>query len=456
MKLTEEMVRQIHDVEKLQYLLIGMIQKKIEQSKKADIQKKQIKELRNKLKTATEELKVLHQKLDQIGLHQYDGAFEKIRADFNEYYFTQLFQLIQGIPFNNNNDSNSTDSQSFFPPSLISQMNSFRENFSKTSEEQLNHYENLISQKNEEIDSIKNKMEILQDQLNTAMNSPISKDIEKLITEKDSAILEMKSMLQSSVNSDKRKQQLIEEQQAEIQKLHNLLSQSSSNKASDINNSSFNSSLHSNLHNSDVAEVARLERTIADLENRINNSQASRELEIKNERLSSMIEKSNLLYADAVEEIRKLKEKYLLACDSNQLKIVNSFSFHSSSQSYDTDIMSTGIDNRNDNDNNNENFSTPLVKTSSKSKSKMKLNSTNPSDKIKMKKIKHTYRVLIASLRQTLLQFFLKDEASQISLVPVILELVGCNQQQIDTVMLKIQSSQHFVNRTGGFFGFFG
>lgn len=103
MKLTEDMVRQIHDVEKLQYLLIGMIQKKIEQSKKTDIQKKQIKDLRSKLKAATEELNTLHKKLDEIGLHQYDGQFEKIRADFNEFYFTQLFQIIQGIPSLTNN-----------------------------------------------------------------------------------------------------------------------------------------------------------------------------------------------------------------------------------------------------------------------------------------------------------------------------------------------------------------
>lgn len=453
------MVRQIHDVEKLQYLLIGMIQKKIEQSKKADLQKKQIKELRNKLKVATEELNTLRKKLDEIGIHQYDGNFEKIRADFNEFYFTQLFQLIQGIPsFGNSNDA-SGSSQSLLSPSFISEMTSFRETLSKTSEEQRQHFEKLISQKNDDIDAIKSKMDVLQDQLNTAISSPISKDIEKLITEKDSAINEMKTMLQSSVNSDKRKQQQIEEQQAEIQKLHDMLLQSSAGKMPNSNsNSSLNSNLNSISHNNDVGDVARLERTIADLETRLSNSRPSRELELKNERLSSMIEKSNLLYADAVEQIRKLKEKCSSKKDSKQLKISLTFSIQSNSQSNKIAQPKQITDNSSINSNNDddEDVPTPLTKAGSKLNSPTKGDLSTPSDKIKMKKIKHTYRVLIASLRQTLLQFFLKDEASQISLVPVILELVGCNQQQVDAVMLRIQSNQHFVNRTGGFFGLFG
>lgn len=449
MKLTEDMVRQIHDVEKLQYLLIGMIQKKIEQSKKSDIQKKQIKELRGKLKAANEELNIMHQKLDQIGLHQYDGSFEKIRADFNEFYFTQLFQLVQGIPSFSNSGESSDPSQLHLSPSFVSEMTSFRESLSKASEEQLHHYEKLIAQKNSEIDLVKNKMEVLQDQLNTAMSSPISKDIEKLITEKDSAINEMKSMLQSSVNSDKRKQQLIEEQQNEIQKLHDLLLQYPANKGTNgIGNTSLSTNMSSISHTDDVGEVARLERTIDDLEDRLSKSQPSRELELKNEKLSSMIEKSNLLYADAVEKLRKLNERYSSEKDPKQLKISISLSFQSNAQVKQTKTKSSDTEN-NANGNSNEDILMSPVKSNSK------MHITTPSEKEKMKKIKHTYRALIASLRQTLLQFFLKDEASQISLVPVILELVGCNKQQIDTVMLRIQSSQHFVNRTGGFFGLF-
>lgn len=457
MKLTEDMVRQIHDVEKLQYLLIGMIQKKIEQSKKTDIQKKQIKDLRSKLKAATEELNTLHKKLDEIGLHQYDGQFEKIRADFNEFYFTQLFQIIQGIPSLTNNNESNESSQSISSPAFISELKTFRESLSKVSEEQLHHYENLISDKNEEINTIKNKMEILQEQLNTAMSSPISKDIEKLITEKDSSINEMKTMLQSSMNSDKRKQQQIEEQQIEIQKLHNLLLQSPTNKIQTNNDNSSN--LNSISHNSDVGDIARLERTISDLETRLNNSKPSRELELKNERLSSMIEKSNLLYSDAVEQIRKLKEKYSSDKNSKQLKICLTFSMNSNSKTTKNTelnqnrLNNSDLENKNDNDN-DENISYQMSPI--KIKSPTKEDSMSNAEKLKIKKIKHTYRVLIASLRQTLLQFFLKDEASQISLVPVILQLVGCNQQQVDTVMLRIQSSQHFVNRTGGFFGLFG
>ncbi|OHT03146.1 hypothetical protein TRFO_06807 [Tritrichomonas foetus] len=388
MELTEELVGQIHDTEKLKFLLTRMIQKKNSQSKKTAIRKKQLHDLRLKLKNSREELKKFHELHDDMNLHKYDSSLERIRGDFNEFYFTQIFQLIQGT---------------VTAVDVSAQMDSFRSNLEKVSKLQLNHYENLISQKNEEIENLNRKIELLTEQLNTAMNSPISKDIEKLISEKDQAIIKMKAMLQSSVRSDQRKQQQIEEQQAEIQRLNDLLViQKSSTKT-----------YHSN---SSVEDITKLEMTISELEDRINNSSASRELELKNERLSQMIEKSNALYAQANEKLQKLTRNSNK--NVNQLKQQISFFFEINLQK---DSIKQSIH-----------------------------------DKAKLKKLKRTYRAVIASLRQTLLQFFLKDEANQITLVPVILELVGCNDQQIETVMMKMQSSQQLVNRTGGFFGIFG
>ena len=390
MKLTEEMVGQIHDPEKLRFLLIRMIQKKASQSKKDAIRKKQIRDLRTKFKTNVEELKKLRKIVDETNVHQFDSTIERLRGDFNEFFFTQIFQLIQGIDSININE----------------QIQPFQERLEKIEKAQIEHFESVINEKNQLIEDMSKKIDDLTDQLNIAQSSPISKDIEKIISEKDSTIIKLKSMLQSAVKSDQMKQQLVEEQQKEIQRLSDALTHRHSASGA---SGSFVSS-------SSIDEVARLEMTISDLEDRINNSAASKELEARNEKLTSMIEKSNALYAQANETIIKLNQR--LKKDSNKLKVNDSLLF----EMY-------------------------YLKNSSQKRKKKSS---------KIKKIKRSYQIVFASLRKTLLQFFLKEPKDQVFLIPVILELVGCNEEQVNTVLLKTKSNNQIINLTDGFFGIFG
>lgn len=419
MKFTEEMANQIHDIGQLRYALICMIQKKNRQSKKTQIRKKKIKDLRLQLKNSKDKIKQLNEEINEINFHRYDSAFEKIRGDFNEYYFTNLFQLVQNLGIF---DKVSSDSKHQFDSIFVAQLNSFRENLTTISNDQRKFYEDLLTKKNVEIENLNHKIEAITDQLETAINSPISQDLERLIAEKDSAIEKLKGMLQSSVDSDKRKQQQLEEQHKEIQKLHELLHSAYQPN----NNTNFVTKFHVEK---DVEYITRLERKVTDLESRISNSLPSVELQEKNERLLAMIEKSNTLYAQATDTIQKLKFQISEQNnkDNQPLAMEITFQFDNSFNSIDN-----------------------LPKTQHLRPKKSAL-----IYKTKLKKLKHTYRAYIASLRQTLLQFFLKDEASKISLVPVILQLVGCTQDQVSTVMLKIQSNQRLANQSGGFFGLF-
>lgn len=53
----------------------------------------------------------------------------------------------------------------------------------------------------------------------------------------------------------------------------------------------------------------------------------------------------------------------------------------------------------------------------------------------------------VASLRKTMLQYFLKDEVNRNALMPVMLQLVGCTDEQIAAVKAKLESREQFINR---------
>ena len=56
-------------------------------------------------------------------------------------------------------------------------------------------------------------------------------------------------------------------------------------------------------------------------------------------------------------------------------------------------------------------------------------------------------------LKRTMLQFFLQYDSKKDELIPMILELVGCNQQQISAAQRQWARSHQLFSRTS-FFGF--
>ena len=249
-----------------------------------------------------------------------------------------------------------------------------------------------ISDQNKLIKEKTNTIEELREKA----EKPISDDVEKLINEKDEAINQLKSMLQRSVKSDQRNQEQIKSLQMENKELTEMLSKSGKNEKAP------------------VEDVAKLEMQISELEQRVSKSSASKELEQKNERLQMMLERSNRLYSqldERYQELEKsLQQKHFYAI------VEETFCFEIKEQ----------------------------------------MNSAPKKKEKSPKNMKIEYEAVIASLRKTLLQYFLCTDSNQVDLVPVILEIVGCTQEQVGAVTRSMESRKHLINKTGGFFGLFG
>jgi hypothetical protein len=214
-------------------------------------------------------------------------------------------------------------------------------------------------------------------------------DFRVLLEEKDKTIEKLTKLVHRSRKADERKQQQIDYLQSELQSKIGHLTDGPA-----VNM---------------VEAVARLESEIHELEARLLNSQGNRETEAKNDRLAKMLDRSNRLYSTLLAEHQAL----LARCSTEPRPL-----------SFETAVI----------------FETQTVIRPARSNVLMKL---APEDK----KITDTY------LKRVLLQFFLQDDATRQQLVPLILELVGCNEQQIAAAVRQWHRSTKATPSSSGFFG---
>jgi hypothetical protein len=155
-----------------------------------------------------------------------------------------------------------------------------------------------------------------------------------------------------------------------------------------------------------VDTIIKLEGHIRELEQKLNDGQGSLELQAKNARLAAMLEKSESLYSNALAQNRALMERLgsraLHLCHFGAIEIEP-----------EAEIMS------------NAGF---------------------------MKRAEQRL-VLTAYLKSTLIQFFGRDAGTRDGLIPLILELVGCNERQIRTAQRHWERSNQLIHKTTGFFG---
>jgi len=366
MKLTEAMVSQISEVPKLRYLLVNLIQKTEKLSQKNKLLQKQLIVYRDEIT----DLKESKNKGICNSHEEFEFEFEKSRADFNEFAFHSICDLLK----NGSKDNNLGDRLEDFNTEVIMSSQKLKLHYEKKLNEQFV----LIEDQRKQITEIHQKIEEME-------KSPISKDIEKLISEKEESISKLKSMLQRSVKSDQRKQVQIEELQNENNRLMSIVG------------SGVLGTPHSN-----VELITRQEMLIQELQERLANSQPNIEMEQKFERLQSMLEASNSLYTSLKEKVADDK------CIPNKcdLSAPQLFEIH-----YHKEKKIRSPD--------NESLS-------------------------------------IVQVRKALLQYFLTDHASQHELIPIILNLVGCKKDQINTALHRYETQNQIINRTGGFFGLFG
>ena len=376
--LNEESIAQIDDIDKLRYLLTGVTQKNAKQLKRVRVLQRQLKNAKAEVRTLSEKLTRLKIERESDSMFRWERDFEKIRADFNEFAFSEVFRLIQ---------EPHADNSAFFKE----QIQKYQQEFQKTKSSESYEQRNIIAAKNDEIQTLKTRLEELSDKVEAQEAAPISKDIEKAILEKDQSILKLRTMIQKFVKSDQAKQQQIEDQQREIQRLVTAMN------------------VPMIAREGSVEEVARLEREIEHLKTQLTQSQASEQLEQKCEKLTAMLDTSNELYAE-------LKSKYKALVDSTKPRVLSVSECHFTERS------------------------------SRKAHAHEKSGHSSEVEEL---------QAMLASLRKTILQYFLTDLTNQENLIPVILELVGCTKEQIQAATSKFKSNQQFVNRAGAFLGLF-
>ena len=145
--------------------------------------------------------------------------------------------------------------------------------------------------------------------------------------------------------------------------------------------------------------LAQMEREKAMLEEKLNKSQASEELKKKNQQLQEMIERSNALYVQVKEENRELRNT-LKGRKTAELSML-------------TDVVVS------------------LEGTLSKKRNAKKLAQT-------------------AYLERVLRQFFTEDESNRASLIPVILKLINCTNEQIEVVTRQWDRTTNPLHRLFG------
>jgi chromosome segregation ATPase len=217
----------------------------------------------------------------------------------------------------------------------------------------------------------------------------VSNEQQNLIAKKDKMLVKLKVLLNNYVTSDQRKQEQIDSLQNEILRYVGRRVDSARGNEGSLR-----------------ARVVELEGQVKELERRLNEGQASAELQARNAQLMGMLERSNLLYGQLMNQDRPARR------GSGQLRIV----------SCDSLVMEP----------------------------RANMGHREAAVSLKM----HEQVVMINKyLKTTLIQFFGQDAANRSQMVPLILELAGCNRQQIRAAQRQWERSNQLIHKTAGFFG---
>jgi hypothetical protein len=194
----------------------------------------------------------------------------------------------------------------------------------------------------------------------------------------------LKALFQRSLDNEKNSQQRIETLQAELKLYSDRLPKA-----------------HDGHQENLLETVIRLEQRNQELEQRLTDGKGSAELEAKIAKLNAMLEKSNLLYTQAVSRSHEMTDQI----PHKQLAFWRA--------------VSLAIE--------------PDAGREKKSNDGFVVN---------------------AYLKTTLIQFFGHDAARRGELVPLILELVGCSAEQIRAAQRQWHRSNQLIQKTTGLFGF--
>ena len=249
------------------------------------------------------------------------------------------------------------------------------------------------------------------------------------ISQKETKVAKLKSLLTRSMRSDKRREQQIETLQIDladrdrhIQALDNDLKETNSFSAKQ------------------AERITQLEEELNEISNRLQSGVGSEAAQKRNERMKQMLERSNVLYAELQTKYQKVcteleeekskhlkkptPQKVLIISDDEAITLFNDGSYSSGPV----------LDNFGDN---------ILVQDV---RHNMVNSHSDPSSVAQP--------VLKVYLKRVLLEFFIGDGSTQERLIPVILQLLDCTPDQITAASRSYAEGRQIISKATSAFGF--
>ena len=254
-------------------------------------------------------------------------------------------------------------------------------------------------------------MQALQAQLQKAQEE---------IAQKEAKVVKLKGLLTRSMRSDKRREQQIESLQIDLaDKVRHIeaLEQELAGKAQFVARQ--------------TERIEQLESDLADLTNRLQSGVGSEAAQKRNERMKQMLEKSNVLYAE-------LQTKYQKVCQDLEVEKQKRTKGKPSRLVVLSDEETVTL-----NDDGTYEigpttaFKPPGVDVFDARQAQAKAARTKEAEQPLLK----------VYLRQVLTEFFIADTSTQVTLIPVILQLLECTPEQIQAAQRSFADGKQIFSK---------
>ncbi|OHT01808.1 hypothetical protein TRFO_07362 [Tritrichomonas foetus] len=253
------------------------------------------------------------------------------------------------------------------------------------------------------------------------------------ISQKETKVAKLKSLLTRSMRSDKRREQQIETLQIDlsdrdrhIQALENDLKETNS------------------FSSRQAERITQLEEELTEISNRLQSGVGSEAAQKRNERMKQMLERSNILYAELQTKYQKIcseleeeKSKHLRKPNPQKVVIVSndeaitlnddqSYSIGPTMDSYPSNVTVQDVRRQN-------------------------MHASNVHQNNEAQNVNQP--VLKLYLKRVLLEFFIGDSNTQQRLIPVVLQLLDCTPEQITAAQRSYAEGRQIISKATSAFG---
>ena len=241
------------------------------------------------------------------------------------------------------------------------------------------------------------------------------------IAQKEAKVVKLKGLLTRSMRSDKRREQQIESLQIDLaDKVRHIeaLEQELAGKAQFVARQ--------------TERIEQLESDLADLSNRLQSGVGSEAAQKRNERMKQMLEKSNVLYAELQTKYQKVcqdleveKQKRAKAGKPARLVVLSDEETVTLNDDGTYEVGPTTA------------FRPPGADVFDARQAQAKAAREKQAEQPLLK----------VYLRQVLTEFFIADTSTQVTLIPVILQLLECTPEQIQAAQRSFADGKQIFSK---------